>query len=145
MPAPQSYKSHTRYDPVFHFAVLPLLLVNLGVTIYGLVHRHGNLLLHIWSIVMAIVFILIAGVARSSALRAQNRVIRLEERIRLATLLSVPDLARTQALTARQLVALRFASDAELPALALRTIQQGLTPAQIKEAIVDWRPDHLRV
>jgi hypothetical protein len=146
MPAPQSLKSHTRYDPVFHFTIIPLLLLNLVFFIYLTVHNWpAYRLLHLWGIVMAIVFILMAGRARQAALTAQDRVIRLEERLRLAALLPPIERAHIDELTLRQLIALRFASDAELPALAHKTIAQNLEPKAIKESITHWRPDHHRV
>lgn len=146
MPAPQTYKNHTRYDPQFHFIVLPLLVANFVATIHLTVHdwpRHHGL--HLWWIVMSVVFIMIAGVARNSALRAQNRIIRLEERLRYTALLSPQDLAASGALTVGQIIALRFASDAELPALIKRAISENLTSKQIKQSIVSWRADDLRV
>jgi hypothetical protein len=81
--------------------------------------------------------------ARTSEL--QDRVIRLEERLRYTQLLTPADLARTHALTLHQIVALRFASDAELPALLNRTLSENLAPKQIKQSIQSWRPDHTRI
>jgi Family of unknown function (DUF6526) len=146
MPAPQSLKSHTRYDPLFHFVIIPLLLLNLIFSIYITVHnwpayQHT----HLWWIVMAIVFLLMADRSRGSALKAQDRVIRLEERLRLHALLPAEDRAHIDELTARQLTALRFASDAELPALVHKTLTQNLEPKAIKQSITAWRPDHHRV
>jgi hypothetical protein len=146
MPSPQSLKNHTRYDPPFHFVILPLLLLNLIFSIYITIHnwpayRHT----HLWWIVMAVVFILMAGRARSAALKAQDRIIRLEERLRLASLLPPADFAHIDELTIRQLIALRFASDAELPALVHKTLTQNLEPKTIKQNIVNWRADCDRV
>lgn len=146
MPEPQSYKNHTRFDPPFHYVILPLLLLNFIFSIYVTIHhwpQHRAIFL--WWIVMSIVFILMAGRARSSALKAQDRLIRLEERLRLATLLSGPELAASHRLTEAQFIALRFASDAELPALVRRTLAESLTPKQIKQSITDWRADNFRV
>ncbi len=146
MPSEQSYKSHTRFDPLFHFFVIPLLLINLVVTITVAIQRgHPHLFLHLWLVVMALALLGLAGVARSSALRAQNRVIRLEERLRLGALISAPDSAHIQELSTRQLIALRFASDAEIPELVHKTLTQRLEPKAIKQSIVTWRPDHERV
>jgi hypothetical protein len=146
MPAPQTLKNHTRFNPLFHFTIVPLLLLNLIVSIYITVHHwpayeHT----HLWWIVMAIVFLLMAGAARSAALKVQDRVIRLEERLRLAALLPPSEREHIDELSIRQLIALRFASDAELPALVHKTLTQNLEPKAIKQSIVTWRPDYDRV
>lgn len=146
MTAPQTYKSHTRWDPPFHFFVLPVLLLNIGFAIYATIHHwpdHPHLFP--WWFVMSIALLVLAVRTRQNTLKAQDRVIRLEERLRLAALLPPADLARSNALTESQLVGLRFASDAELPALAKRTLDENLSQKQIKEAIVTWRPDYFRV
>jgi hypothetical protein len=146
MPIQQNLKNHTRYDPPFHFVIIPLLLLNLIFSIYITVHNWpASKHLHLWGIVMAIVFIMMAGRARDSALKAQDRIIRLEERLRLAALLPATDLGHIDELTVKQLIALRFASDAELPALVHKTLTQDMEPKAIKQAIVNWRPDNHRV
>ena len=146
MAQPQSYKNHTRYDPLFHFFLLPILFVNLGFAIYATIHswpfyRHT----HPWWIVMSVVFLMIAGNSRASALRAQDRVIRLEEQLRLADLLPEDELGLIDALKLRQFIGLRFASDAEVVALAKRAVSENLSEKQIKENVVHWRADHHRV
>jgi hypothetical protein len=146
MPAPQSLKNHTRYHPPFHFVIIPLLLLNLIFSIYITVHNWpGYQHTHLWNIVMAIVFLLMAGNARESAMKAQDRVIRLEERLRLHALLPEADRAHINELTTRQLIALRFASDDELPALAHQALTKNMEPKAIKQAIVNWRGDHHRI
>jgi hypothetical protein len=146
MPEAQNFKNHTRWDPPMHFLVLPLLLVNLAFAItYCVRHWPDHAKLSIWWIVMSVVFIVLAVNSRVKTLRAQDRIIRLEERLRMAALLPVDELARSKALTEAQIVALRFASDDELPALVNRTLDEKLTPEQIKQAINSWRPDYFRV
>jgi hypothetical protein len=149
MPKPQSFANHTSRDPLLAFFVLPLLLLNLLFAIYVTIHRwdyprpyhHTNL----WWIVMSIVFIAMAIVSRNSAIRAQDRVIRLEEQLRLADLLPESQLGLIDALHMKQFIALRFASDAEVSALATRAVAENLDQKQIKQAIVNWRPDNHRV
>jgi hypothetical protein len=146
MPTPQTLKSHARFNPLFHFTIIPLLLLNLIFSIYITVHNWpGYKHTHLWWIVMAVVFILMAGDARGSALKAQDRVIRLEERLRLHVLLPAADRSHIDELTVPQLIALRFASDAELPGLAHQALTKNMEPKAIKQAIVNWRPDHHRV
>jgi Family of unknown function (DUF6526) len=146
MPTPQNLKNHTRWYPLFHFVVLPLLLLNFIFSIYITVNewpRYEHT--HLWWIVMAVVFFIMAGIAREAAIKVQDRVIRLEERLRLATLLPAADRAHIDELTVKQLIALRFASDAEVPALVHKTLTQNLEPKAIKESITNWRPDYYRV
>ncbi len=141
--APQSLSNHARYDPPFHFFVLPVFAITV---IIALVHLVQYPSLHAaW----LLVFILAAAVAvvkaRTYALRVQDRVIRLEERLRLAILVDKPLRARIVELTESQLVGLRFASDAELPGLAARALSEKLSRAEIKKAVTQWRPDYWRV
>jgi hypothetical protein len=146
MAQPQSFQHHTRFDPLFHFFVLPMLLLNLAFAIYATIHAWpGFMHTHLWWIVMSLVLFGIAGVARSSALRAQDRIIRLEEQLRLADLLPEDQLELVDAVTLDQFIGLRFASDAEVVPLAQRAVAENLTLKQIKESIVHWRPDHHRV
>jgi hypothetical protein len=94
---------------------------------------------------MAIVALMAVGKARAHSLKAQDRIIRLEERLRMQALLPADLLARTSTLTEAQYIGLRFASDAELPALVKRTLDEKLDQKQIKQAIVNWKPDYFRV
>jgi hypothetical protein len=146
MPTPQNYKNHARWDPLFHFFVAPMLLLNVIFSIYSTIHHWPNdPRLHIWWIIMALVIFVMAGDLRSAALRAQDRIIRLEERLRLARLLAAADQARIGELTTKQLIGLRFASDEELPALTHKTLTQNLDMKAIKQNIVNWRADNERV
>jgi Family of unknown function (DUF6526) len=146
MPTPQTLKNHTRFYPPFHFFVLPILLLNFIFSIYVTIHdwpRYEHT--HIWWIVMSVVFFVVAGIAREGALTVQDRIIRLEERLRLQALVPAEDRAHIDELSIKQLIALRFASDDELPALFRKTLTQNLEPKAIKESIVNWRSDYKRV
>jgi len=141
--APQNFSDHTLWDPVFHFFILPVFAITLIMTIVHLVRRPG---LHsAWPIVVVIAAILAIFKIRMYALRVQDRVIRLEERLRLATLIDPSLRSQIASLTESQLVALRFACDAELPALAARALNEKLAAAEIKKSIQTWRPDYWRV
>jgi Family of unknown function (DUF6526) len=140
---PQSFANHSRLDPGFHFVLIPLVFVAVILSIISLV-RHPGLDSTLW-LVLAIALLLTAGKARSNALKAQDRVIRLEERLRLAMLLPEAARPRITELTEQQLIALRFASDAELPTLAILALNEGLTKKQIKTSIQSWRADNFRV
>jgi hypothetical protein len=146
MPTPQTYKNHTRFDPAYHFVLMPLLLLNFGFAIYKTIHdwpAHPHL--NVWWIVMAFAFILLALKARSYAVKAQDRVIRLEEQLRLVSILPRSDHSVIARLTPAQLIALRFAPDEELAALALQAASQKLAPKAIKQSIVNWRADYHRI
>jgi hypothetical protein len=140
---PQTYSNHARLDPGFHFLLIPLALIAVIVSIVFMVRQPG------WGaglgVLLAIALFIAAGTTRTYALKVQDRVIRLEERLRLTMLLPESARPRIKELTEGQLIALRFASDDELPALAMRAIQEGLTKKQIKAAIQSWRPDIFRV
>jgi len=147
---PQTYANHTRLDPPFHFFLLPVL--GLGL-ILSLIHffyhlRESDLRDNIHSfllIVLAVAFVVLALKERLYSVKVQDRVIRLEERLRLTQLLSEPLRSRITDLTEDQLIALRFASDAEVPKLVERALNEKLSRSDIKKAIQNWRPDYWRV
>jgi hypothetical protein len=146
MAAAQNFKNHARIDPPFHFFVAPVLLINVFVTLFFLIHGWRSApFLHLWLVILAVALLLLAGVARSSALRAQDRLIRLEETLRYQRLLGSDDLGSAQRLSLRQMIALRFASDAELPGLLRRALAENMEPKAIKQAITEWKPDLYRV
>ena len=140
---PQNLANHTRLDPPFHFFVLPVLAITWIVSVFFAVRHPG--FLHIWIVVFNTALIVAVIRSRQYALKVQDRVIRLEERLRLAALL--PDSLRPQIakLSEDQLIGLRFASDEELPALVERTLSANLARADIKKSIKNWRPDYWRV
>ncbi len=146
MAAPQTYANHRRFDPAFHFFIAPLLLANLVISITNTIRQWPSQeFLHIWWIVMSVVLLVLAGRSRDRALKVQDRVILLEEKLRYQRLLPVELVERSAVLQVRQIVALRFASDAELSALVLRTLSEGLPSKAIKQAIQQWKPDRIRV
>ena len=140
---PQSFANHTRFDPPFHFFVLPVFAITVIVAV---VHAVRYPSLHAaWLVVFILAATVAVVKARTYALKVQDRIIRLEERLRLAILLDKSLRARMTELSESQLVGLRFASDAELPALAARALSEKLSRAEIKKAVTQWRPDYWRV
>jgi hypothetical protein len=144
MPQPeQNLKNHSRRDPMFHGFLFVGALILLGATIYALVRQPDwwgvvRLLGVLWAIVLMFK-------VRLYALKVQDRVIRLEERLRLMQLLPETTRARIGELSEGQLIALRFASDGEVAGLVQQTLGGNWDGKQIKSAIKDWRPDYLRV
>jgi Family of unknown function (DUF6526) len=140
---PQNFSNHARLDPPFHFFVQPVFAITLIATIVHLVRRPG---LHsAWLVVFMVAAIVALFKIRLYTLKVQDRIIRLEERLRLASLLDASLRPRIAEFTEAQLIALRFASDAELPALAARALNEKLSAPEIKKAIQHWRPDYWRV
>ena len=140
----QNYSNHTRWFPLVHFVIMPLLLINLISHIVRLVMT-PNLSLAFW-VLLSIVLILIVLAARLQALKAQDRIIRLEERLRYHRLLGSDLAAKAEDLGVDQIIALRFASDEELSGLVERTLNgEFAKPKDIKLAIKNWRGDYLRV
>jgi hypothetical protein len=140
----QTYKSHARWVPAFHFFVLPVLLINVFVSATRLVRDPSGMTG--WGLLVAVALFLGVFLLRGMPLRAQDRVIRLEERARLGSLLPNHLRARVDELTPAQFIALRFAPDDEVPDLTRRALDGELkTQADIKRAIKNWRPDTLRV
>ena len=140
---PQSFANHARLDPPFHFVLAPIGLAVIILSIILLVRQPG--MGSILGVLLSVGFLMIASKARSYALKVQDRVIRLEEQLRLTMLLPETARPRITEFSEPQLIALRFASDAELPALAMRALNEGLTKKQIKTSIQTWRADYFRV
>ena len=140
---PQSLANHVRFDPPFHFFLAPIGLAAIALSLVLLVRQPG--MGSVLGVLLSVGFFMIAAKARGYALKTQDRVIRLEERLRLSMLLPETARSRITEFTEPQLIALRFASDAELPALAMRTLNEGLTKKQIKTSIKNWRADYFRV
>jgi hypothetical protein len=141
-PAPQNLKNHVRYVPLYHFVLVGLVAMNLLHAARTLLPFNQDSL---FRFVVAVALILIAVFMRSFPVTVQDRIIRLEEKLRLEKL--APELAvGFDSFSPQQWTALRFASDAELPALARDVLAGKLKkPDEIKQAIRNWRPDHLRV
>ena len=140
---PQTFANYMRLDPPYHMFVVPVVGINLLVAIWQLIQNPG--FYSAWQVVLAAALIVLALKARMYALKAQDRVIRLEERLRLASLLPATLCSRIGELSESQLIALRFACDAEVPALVEKTLSGKLAGAEIKKAIVTWRPDYWRI
>ena len=139
----QNASNYKRYHPLFHFFLLPLSLVGLVLAVIALLNApaEGRMV----NILLALAFFLlfnIAGLARIYAMKVQDRVIRQEENFRHYLLLGKP---LDDQLSTAQIIALRFASDAELVELAARAVRENLSPLQIRESIKNWRADHRRV
>jgi hypothetical protein len=145
-PKHQSFSNHARFDPPYHFLIAPALLANLVIGVILLVMSfHTQLLLGIWIVILSTVLFIVVFKARAYPLQVQDRIIRLEERLRMDALLPEPLRKRIPELTADQLIGLRFASDDELPSLVELTLDKHLDRKQIKERIQNWRPDHYRI
>lgn len=139
----QNFENHAKLVPVFHFVLMPILLLNFVWSIYRLVHAFS--MEAVVSLLLAVAFILLGFCARTFALKVQDRVIRLEMRLRLQGLLPADLTARIPEFDAGQLVSLRFASDEELPALARKVLDERLTDRKaIKKLVRNWQADHLR-
>ena len=141
---PQTYANHAKLVPVFHFVGSPLLLILLGWTTWRVIEAPST------DSAMALVLVVVLALAyfygRMFAMGVQDRVIRLEERLRMERLLDADLKPRIPEFTTEQLIGLRFASDDELPALARRVLAEGIADRKtIKLAVKSWRADHQRV
>ena len=141
---PQTFENHTRWHPPFHFFLIPVFGLNVIFALVQLI-RFLDLDHAVW-FVLSIAFVVLTFLVRINALRAQDRVIRLEEQLRYQSVLPQPLAQRAMAMSPRQIIALRFASDEELAELAQQVLDGKLTESkQIKRAVKRWRPDTLRV
>ena len=142
--SPQTYENHTRWHAPFHFFLAPVLLTNVIVAAIQLIRDPG--LDRGWWLVVSIALLVLGALVRTNPLRAQDRIIRLEESLRYYQLLPEELARRAASLTTAQTVALRFAPDEELEGLVREVLDGRLTkPDEIKRAIKNWRADTLRV
>jgi hypothetical protein len=141
----QSFANHRRFFPLYHYFALPILCLNIAMTLVYAYRHPGTYKWSIWQIIMSVALVVAVLVLRSSTIIVQNRIIRLEQRLRLTALLPERLRARVPELNVSHLVGLRFASDAELPALVERCLSGDLKGAEdVKRAITTWLPDYLR-
>jgi hypothetical protein len=141
--APQSFKNHAKFDPAFHFVLAAVLAANLFIVLcYAWQHLSY---FSAWLVILSIAAWIPVIKLRSYPLKVQDRVIRLEERLRLQSLAPQQWHAQIWQLNEDQLIALRFAADDEVVELAKHALEQNLTRKQIKERIKSWRPDDWRV
>lgn len=139
----QSYSHHVRRDPLFHFFLMPVAGLTFILSVVNVIRDFS--LLNLWFVVLALAFVVAILKIRLYALKAQDRVIRLEERLRLAMLCPDPWRGRIPELKEGQLIAIRFASDAECPGLVEKALTNNMRARDIKKAIVNWRPDYFRI
>jgi uncharacterized membrane protein YciS (DUF1049 family) len=140
----QNYSNHVKFFPPFHFFAVPILLANLIWSFFRV--RHDNFSAYsIFQVLVAAALVVTLVIARVMALKVQDRVIRVEEQLRYQRLLPADLQARANEFTVNQFVSLRFASDAELPALARKVLDEKIKERKvIKQLIKMWKPDNLR-
>jgi hypothetical protein len=139
----QGLKNHGRLDPPFHLILFTVLVVNLIIAICFAVRIFN--IYTAWMVILSIAIFIPVFKLRLYPLKVQDRVIRLEERLRLQALAPAEWHAQIYRLSEDQLIGLRFASDGEVVALAKEALEQNLSRKQIKERIKDWRADNWRV
>ena len=138
----QNFKNHARFVPLFHFVTFFLILALIGGSIVNLFHADAHT--HYSAallVVVSLVLLLLAWYTRSFALRAQDRAIRAEENFRHFLLTGKPLDGR---LNMRQIIGLRFASDAEFPELAKKAVAENISEKEIKKLVKNWKADHDR-
>ncbi len=140
---PQSLKNHGRLNPKFHIVTFFVLIANLVVSIVYMVHH--LCFYSAWLVFLSVVVFVPYFTLRLYPLKVQDRVIRLEERIRFQALAPAEWHTQIYRLSEDQLIGLRFAADDEVVELAKQALEHNLNRKQIKERIKDWRPDNWRV
>ena len=144
MPETMTYASHRAYDPLYHFFVLPVLGINVLLSAYVLYRR--PVAINVWAVVFALALLALGWRARYYSLRQQDRIIRLEETLRLQRVLPDDLRGRIGDLSMGELIALRFCTDDELPE-QVRAICSGEYRGReaVKSRIKSWRPDPHRI
>ena len=140
----QTYANHTRFHPLFHFFAFPILAINFLFAVYVVI-RHP-VPITIWNAIVAAALVVTCLLARYYGLRNQDRLIRLEERVRLSSCLPEDLRGRINELSTSDLIALRFCSDQEV-ADAVRRVLSGELKGKpaIKQDVKNWRPDYHRL
>jgi hypothetical protein len=142
----QNFKNHTRFDPPFHFVLLLVLAANLVFAFFHMLHHwETSHYAGPWIVVLSLAAFIAVFKLRAYPMKVQDRVIRLEERLRLQALAPAAWHAQIYLLSEDQLIGLRFAADDEVVELAKQALEHNLTRKQIKERIKSWRPDNWRV
>jgi hypothetical protein len=140
----QNFANHGRYVPVYHFFAVPVFVVNFVWSLFRL-RTLGFSFAGVFGLLLAAALVVLVFVARVFALAVQDRLIRLEERVRYERVLPEELRWRADELTVNQFVALRFACDDELPQLMRKVLDEKLTERKaIKRLVKTWRPDYLR-
>jgi hypothetical protein len=143
MTQPQTYANHRRFEPLQHFILAPIFLLTWIATLWQAIKYPS---LHsLWVAIFAFAILMVAMQVRIYALKVQDRLIRLEETLRMQRLLTPDLLGRIPELSPKQVVGLRFASDAELGDRVREALDQHLDGEAIKKRIQVWRPDTFRV
>jgi hypothetical protein len=141
---PQTFENHAKMVPGYHYVTAAILLFLLAWSIWQLIQ--GPTASSVVGFLLVTALILVSYYARTFALGVQDRLIRLEERLRMERLLPEDLRARIGEFSTEQLVGLRFASDDELPELARRVLAEGITDRKvIKKSVGNWRADHQRI
>jgi len=141
---PQTFANHTRWHPPFHFFIAPVMLINLIWSVVQFVRTPG--LNSGWWIIVSLALLMLAFLVRLNSLKVQDRLIRLEEKLRYQQILSATVCQQASALNIGQMVALRFAGDDELEELVSAVLAGKLAKAgDIKRVIKGWRADTFRV
>jgi len=141
---PQTYANHMKFVPLYHYVTAPILLLNMIWAFYrvAIIASFDTLLNAVVALALGFLFFF----ARKFALEAQDRVIRLEEHLRMLALLPDDLKTRINDFTINQTIALRFASDEELPELSRKILDDGIKDSKtIKEMIKTWKPDYQRL
>ena len=140
---PQSYANHRRFDPAYHYFLFGVVVILALLSLWNL--SQAPRWSTTWDMILAIAAFVLFFKVRTYPLRAQDRIIRLEERLRLQIILPESLRGRIVELTERQLIGLRFASDGELATLAEKALDEKLSEDEIKRRVVNWRADTFRV
>ena len=141
---PQTFANHTRWQPPFHFFIGPVMLINVIWSVVQFIRAPG--LNSGWWIVVSVALLVLAFLVRVNSLKVQDRLIRLEEKLRYQQILSAPICQQASGLNMGQIIALRFAGDDELEELVDAVLAGKLAKAgDIKRAIKGWRADMFRV